>query len=298
MQVVHVPSNLGIADTAAGVALAPSALEELRLSERVGSAKRPIAVPVEITAGAQLTPGTRVLRAQAVVEHARSSARQFERLLQSEALPLIVVGGDCSIVFGPLLALQSMNQRAALLYLDGHISVYKEGEAADLDLSVIIGHAPEELGTLTQAGPLVRADNVLLIGPRDEEEARSSGTSHSLDSLDIKFIPAQVVIANPSSLLGRIRQFLEGREFDCLWIHFDVDVLDDAVMSAVDYRLPGAPGLSASLVSAILKYVWTIEPRLAGVTVAIYNPERDPAGRCGEELALILERAFSSAKTA
>jgi len=42
--------------------------------------------------------------------------------------------------------------------------------------------------------------------------------------------------------MRRALAVLDGGQLDGFWIHLDVDVLDDAVMPAVDYRMPG--GLS------------------------------------------------------
>jgi arginase len=40
-------------------------------------------------------------------------------------------------------------------------------------------------------------------------------------------------------------------EVEAFWIHLDPDVLDDAVMPAVDYRLPG--GMSWDELSVVLR---------------------------------------------
>ena len=56
-------------------------------------------------------------------------------------------------------------------------------------------------------------------------------------------------------------------------MHVDADVLDDAVMPAVDHRQPGGltPGELATILAAAMA-----SGRVAGVDVTIYNPALDP----------------------
>jgi arginase len=64
-------------------------------------------------------------------------------------------------------------------------------------------------------------------------------------------------------------------DLDGFWIHLDCDVLDDAVMPAVDYRLPD--GLSWDELATVLRLA--IESRQAvGVEITIFNPALDGDG--------------------
>jgi len=59
------------------------------------------------------------------------------------------------------------------------------------------------------------------------------------------------------------------------WIHLDADVLDDSVMPAVDYRMPG--GLQFEEVSALL-HMLLGTGRAVGMTITIFNPTLDDDG--------------------
>lgn len=59
------------------------------------------------------------------------------------------------------------------------------------------------------------------------------------------------------------------------WIHLDADVLDDAIMPAVDYRLPD--GLSWDELSGVLR-VAMASPRAVGLEITIFNPTLDRDG--------------------
>jgi arginase len=57
------------------------------------------------------------------------------------------------------------------------------------------------------------------------------------------------------------------------WIHLDVDVLDDAIMPAVDYRM--TDGLDFDELVAVL-HVAIGSGRAVGLNITIFNPNLDP----------------------
>ena len=58
-------------------------------------------------------------------------------------------------------------------------------------------------------------------------------------------------------------------------MHLDADVLDDAVMPAVDYRMPG--GLSWKELATVLQ-VAIASGRAIGLNITIFNPKLDTDG--------------------
>ena len=75
------------------------------------------------------------------------------------------------------------------------------------------------------------------------------------------------------------------------WVHLDVDVLDDAVMPAVDYRLPG--GLSWTELESVLRTALADE-RAVGFDVTIFNPRLDPDGSIAARLVECLRRGLAA----
>ncbi len=59
------------------------------------------------------------------------------------------------------------------------------------------------------------------------------------------------------------------------WIHLDLDVLDKGVMPAVSYPQP--LGLDWDDLLGLLRPL-VVAPTLLGVSVADFNPDRDPDG--------------------
>jgi arginase len=74
------------------------------------------------------------------------------------------------------------------------------------------------------------------------------------------------------------------------WIHLDVDVLDDAIMPAVDYRLPG--GLTWAELETALRTAMTGD-RAVGIDVTIFNPRLDPGGRIAVRLVECLHHGLT-----
>jgi arginase len=59
------------------------------------------------------------------------------------------------------------------------------------------------------------------------------------------------------------------------WIHLDADVLDDFIMPAVDYRLPG--GITFAELSNLLKLL-LLSKQAMGISLTIFNPTLDTDG--------------------
>src|SRR5580693_2296687 len=99
--IVEVPSPLGLRPS--GVELAPEVLRAVGLHSRLGcDDARRVAVPPY---DARRDSATGVLNPDGIAEVARSLADVIESALQAHRLP-VVLGGDCSIILGPLLALR------------------------------------------------------------------------------------------------------------------------------------------------------------------------------------------------
>jgi arginase len=85
----------------------------------------------------------------------------------------VVLGGDCSIMLGCLLALRRRG-RHGLLFLDGHADFYQpeaepDGEAASMELALATGRGPVVVTDLEGRRPLVRDEDVVVLGRRDAE---------------------------------------------------------------------------------------------------------------------------------
>jgi arginase len=163
--IIEVPSPLGLRP--AGVQSAPGALRTAGLHARLGS---PDEAHIDVPPYCDVRDAeTGVLNPQGVVAVARGLAAAVDTALDSGRFP-IVLGGDCSIVLGPMLALRRRG-RYGLVFIDGHAdfqhpSDEPNGEIASLDLALVTGRGPEILTDLDGLRPLVRDEDVALVGYR------------------------------------------------------------------------------------------------------------------------------------
>lgn len=286
--IVEAPSILGLRPT--GVAELPDALRAARLYERLGAGDI-----VRVSPGAyddRRDAATGFLNPGALVEFTYRLADALAQVLDRGHRPL-VLGGDCTIVLGTLLALAGRG-RHGLLFFDGHADFYQpeanvNGEAASSELALATGRGPAVLTTFGGRSPLIQDGDVVAIGMRDGDEARSCG-SQPLPAGMPAYDLAAVRRMTPTSIIDAALAHLRGRAVDGHWIHFDVDVLDDEVMPAVDYRLPG--GLSWSEAETMLTRAWS--SGAVGMDVTIFNPRLDRDGSCAQLLAGMIARTLTS----
>jgi arginase len=286
--VVEAPSVLGLFP--GGVEQLPRALLDAGLAEAVEArhAGRVSPPPYD----PRRDPATGLLNPVALRDYARELADATAAVLDAGDVP-IVLGGDCSILLGTLLALRRRG-RFGLLFVDGHADFYQpeaepNGEAASMDLALATGRGPDIVADLEGRRPLVLDEDVVHFARRDAEEAAKAGSQRIedteitvLDLLDVRRRGVQR--AAQDAIEGLLRPDLEG-----FWVHLDCDVLDDAVMPAVDYRLPG--GLSWGDLETVLQ-VAVDSGRAVGLEVTIFNPALDGDGSIARELVGCLARSI------
>ena len=139
--IIEVPSPLGLRPD--GVEAAPGALRTAGLHARLGSpdeARSDVRPYCDVR-----DPETGVLNPQGIAAVARDLAAAMGAALDHGRFPL-VLGGDCSILLGPMLALRRRG-RYGLVFIDGHADFQHtidepNGEVASLDLALVTGRGP------------------------------------------------------------------------------------------------------------------------------------------------------------
>jgi arginase len=240
-------------------------------------------------------PATALLNPTGLRVYAHQLADATGAVLDRGETP-VVLGGDCSILLGNLLALRRRG-RYGLLFLDGHADFYQpeaepNGEAASMDLALATGRGPRVVADLDDGGALVHDDDVVVFGRRDAEEAEVAG-SQQIEDTGIAVLDLATVRARGTEQAARDALARVGRpELDGFWIHLDCDVLDDAVMPAVDYRLAG--GLSWDELETVTRMAFGTG-RAVGLEVTIFNPTLDADGSITRALVASLVRALGGA---
>lgn len=282
--ILEAPSILGLRPT--GVERLPEALLAKGLATRTHSRHAGRIVP-DAPYSSWRDPQTLTLNARAIANYSLKLADAVGELLDSKEFP-IVLGGDCSIVLGPALAMRRRG-RYGLLFIDGHADFYQpeanpNGEAASMDLAFVTGRGPAVVTKLDGHSPLVRDEDVFVFGYRDADEQTQYGSQPlppSLRAFDLATIRKLGIEAAAKEAVSHVSR----SELAGFWIHVDADSLDDAIMPAVDYRLEG--GLSIHELQTIL-CVALASGRAVGFEITIYNPALDPKGTAGAALTDLL----------
>jgi arginase len=287
--IVEAPSILGLRPT--GVEDLSDALRAAQLHSRlnVSDVHRVPPLPYDH----RRDEATGMLNSHALVDYTRQLAAVVGNVLEQRARAL-VLGGDCTILLGNLLALRRRG-RYGLLFLDGHADFYQpdanvNGEAASSELAFATGRGPAALTTFDGLRPLVEDELVVAIGMRDAEEAHSYGSQPLPDTMcrfDLPTLRREGVGPTAEQSIAHFRK----HGVDGIWIHFDVDVLNDAIMPAVDYRLED--GLSWSEAEDVLRRFWT-SGLAVGMDVTIFNPRLDADGKIARALVDFLVKTLSA----
>jgi arginase len=132
-------------------------------------------------------------------------------------------------------------------------------------------------------GRLAADEDVIQIGERDAESPEFDQYYGDIVKTRIKQITIQEVLRiGVHATCQKVIERLSARGLDAVWLHIDLDVLDQSVMPAVDS--PGSPGLDfagfAELIAGLVG-----SGRVVGADVAIYDPALDPGGLYAQPIA-------------
>lgn len=283
---VGIPTNSN--GTTGGVARAPTSLREAGLVEVLerhvdlrdfGDLVLPEATPERDAETHLINPGG-VARLVVLVRDA------VGKILAEGRFPL-VIGGDCPLLLGCLLAARA-GKRVGLLFVDGHEDGYlpaqsSTGEAADMELAFALGIADVSWSPeLSALQPLVGPADVVILGARDTEALREEGVPSLGDR--VLLVDGDAFMRDPGGAAAAACSSLS-RPW---WFHLDLDVLSTQALPAIDYPQPG--GLGWDELSLLATTALREEP--AGWDVTIYNPDLDPDRTHADRIIAFLAAAF------
>ncbi len=289
---IDAPSNLGlrppVPGTVPGCYKLAGALRDQRLLERLRAREGGVVVPPRYDRG-DWKPGDGVFNSHAIAGYTRRLADRLDGHLRTGEFP-VVLGGDCSILLGSMLALRRLG-RFGLAFMDGHSDFRHIGNSAGVgaaageDLALVTGRGQPDITDLHGLNPYVRDEDVSVLGVRDNDACRDE-----LVALKIQLAVAEDIRRDAEAAARAALTRLESNELGGFWVHLDADVLDPSVMPAVDS--PDPNGLAVDKVGLLLRTLVT-SPRCAGFQLTIYDPDLDPDGRCATLLAYLVEHALS-----
>jgi arginase len=299
--ILDAPSNLGLrpptATSVPGCAKAPGALRDHGLLTRLHAHDAGCLTPPRYDPG-DWRPGDGVCQAAEIAAYSRKLADRIGAILDAGEFP-VVLGGDCSIVLGSGLAMHRLGEavggRIGLVFVDGHSDFRHPGNAsyvgaaAGEDLALATGRGQADLAAIEGRRPYFRDVDVVVMGIRAQDEYR----------LDLQ---AAGIVTRPVPTLrvegaARSAQWARDQLVDCAgyWVHVDMDVLDPAVMPAVDAPEPGGiafPELELLLAGLV------DTPHCLGVEITVFDPDYDPDGAYAEEITATIVAGLAAVRTA
>ncbi|SDZ23845.1 arginase [Asanoa ishikariensis] len=300
------PSNLGLRPptptSTPGCAKAPGALRDHGLLGRLVARDAGCLTPPRYDPG-DWRPGDGVCHADAIAAYSVALAGRIGAIIDADEFP-VVLGGDCSILLGSALAMHRLGEavggRIGLVFVDGHSDFRHPGNAsyvgaaAGEDLALATGRGQAELAAIEGRRPYFRDIDVVVLGIRAQDEYRLD-----LQAAGILTRPVPALRAEGAA---RSAQWARDQLADCAgyWVHVDVDVLDPAVMPAVDAPDPGGIAFT-ELELLIAGLVDT--PHCLGIELTVFDPDYDPDGAYAAEIVSSLVaglapiRAAASAST-
>lgn len=292
--ILDAPSSIGIRPYddrgARRLDLAPRALRDQGLVERLDARYLDAVEPPPYRDFRRPTGGVRNERE--VMDYSMLLARHVSEAIHDGAF-VVLLGGDCSILLGALLGAASGARGRGLAYVDGHAdfatpATSRSGSAANMCLAMAVGRGDTELARLGNGRPLVDERNVALLGRRENPAEEFSGEELLVQSaildLPVRELRESGAAVGAGRALSRLTDATDG-----FWIHFDADVLDPALMPAVDS--PEPDGLNLDELVDVLRPL-ARHPGALGLQLTIYDPWLDPDGACAGRLADVLERVL------
>ncbi|MDM4720489.1 arginase family protein [Micromonospora sp. WMMA1363] len=285
--VLDAPTNLGLRPptptSVPGCAKAPGALRDHGLLGRLRARDAGCMTPPRYDSG-DWRPGDGVCHAPGIAGYSVALAERIGSIIDRGEFPL-VLGGDCSVLLGPALAMHRLGEavggRIGLVFVDGHSDFRHPGNAsyvgaaAGEDLALVTGRGQANLAAIEGRRPYFRDIDVVVLGIRAHDEYR-------LD-LQAAGIVTRPVPALRAEGAARTAQWAREQLADCAgyWVHVDVDVLDPAVMPAVDAPDPG--GIAFAELEILLAGL-VDTPHCLGVELTVFDPDYDPDGSYAAEI--------------
>jgi arginase len=228
-----------------GEARAPDALRDAGLLDALRTSGTDVADYGDV-AFAPPTPGrdpiSGIIAPQALTGMVRAVRAAVSRARAEGRLP-IVVGGECPLLLGCLAASRDACGRVGLLFVDGHEDAWPPhasttGEAADMELGLALGeHHLDGVDELMAILPIVRPEDVVLLGPRDRADIEASGVPSLAGPVPL--LADVEVKRDGARVLGRMGPERLQASTGNWWFHLDLDVLSSEALDAVRYPRRG-----------------------------------------------------------
>jgi arginase len=182
------------------------------------------------------------------------------------AFPL-VLAGNCNSCLGTLAAIEHLHP--GIVWFDAHGDFHTEATS--------ISGSVEGMSLALATERFVPETRVVLAGARD------------LDPGEIERVNERLRYSKSGDLAAG---FLP--DFDNLYVHLDIDVLDPSISPGANFQGPG--GMTLRQLRDALQFVFT-RYNVAALAITNYNPDRDPQNRTRDIIAVLIQSIADLRKT-
>lgn len=227
----------------------------------------------------------KILNASQVIDFAQKQANTLHKHWDNEHFKLII-GGDCSVLIGTALNLKRRGN-FGLFFLDGHTdfitsNISKTGGIAGMDLAIATGHGDKSLTNMWNLKPYFTEAHVFCVGNRElDTEYVAPILKSNINYFDLNTLRSRGTRQISEDFLHTI----EAQSLDGFLIHFDVDVINDTLMPAVDSRNPD--GLYYQELHELLHPLIHHE-LCVGMEITILDPSLDTTGKITQKFIAFL----------
>jgi len=206
----------------------------------------------------------------------RALADKVKAVLAAGCFPFIV-GGDCSMLMGAIEGLRrGLGSKFGIVYMDAHgdfntPETTPSGIIGGMDLAIAAGRGSEKLVAMFGHSPLLPEENIVLYGVRDLDPLEAKTLAESKVRV---YSRQQIKAEGAEKTAEEILRYLESK-CDYVYLHIDLDVLDESVFSA--QGLPVPDGLSKEEFQGALK-VLVKSGKLCGLAVMAFDAAKDVDG--------------------
>lgn len=191
-----------------------------------------------------------------------------------------IVGGECSQLMGIIEGLRTM--KLGVVYMDAHgdfntPETTPSGTIGGMSLSIAAGRGSKRLTTMFGRSPLLDEENIILYGVRDLDPLEAKALA---ESKVIIYSRQQIRTQSAAKIAEQIIAHLKSK-CDGIYLHVDLDVLDESVFSA--QSLPVPDGLSREEFQTTLK-ILVKSGKLRCVALMSFDAAKDANGSQAKRL--------------
>ncbi|MES1244128.1 MAG: arginase family protein [Acidobacteriota bacterium] len=207
-------------------------------------------------------------------------------------LPVVLSGNCNTAAIGALSAIGP----AAVVWMDAHgdLNTPETSPSGFFDgmaLALATGRSWRNLSAKVPGFQALDEHNLIHLGARDWDLGELNVvTTSALTRLDVETVRRQGVRTALGGALDAV-----ARRVDQVYLHYDLDVLDPAELTANEYSCPG--GLTVEEALEVARTAGS-HLRIAAVGVTAYDPSRDPEERGIRVVSSILQAVAGAAREA